>query len=150
LVYLDNEKIKKKNAKVVKSKLKIRIRNKRSDGCLSSQRKMSVDSDNMDVDPRFKTILNDVLRYGTDKNGKFVNYKFMPDQPKPNIYLRKYSPEKIRIHENIKNHMNSYLSREPYDKNGGNLKSKQFKEPLQSLDIGKTASFRDLKGNLKI
>lgn len=92
--------------------------------------------------------MDDVLKYGTDiKTGKVVNFKFIPDLPKPNFYLRKYSPEKIRINDNIRNHMNLYLAREPYDKDGISLRTKKIHETQQSLDIGKTASFRDLKGN---
>ena len=75
-------------------------------------------------DPRFKTILNDVIKYEPGQPGKIVNFKFRPDPEKPNFYLRKYSPEKIRIKENIKNHSRSFLSREPYHRDGLSLRNR--------------------------
>jgi len=84
----------------------------------------TVETECIEKDPRFKTILNDVLKFDPSESGKIVNFKFRPDHEKPNFYVRKYSPEKEGIANNIKQYMKLYLPREPYHKDGVSLRNR--------------------------
>lgn len=89
----------------------------------------SINSEKIQNDPRFKTVLNDILKYDMSKPGKFVNYKFRPDPEKLNVYLRHYMPEKERVPSNINDHNSHYHPREPYDNHNVSIRhSKSIRE----------------------
>lgn len=74
-------------------------------------------------DPRFKTILNDMLKYDSKVPGRIVNFKFRPAQEKPNFYIRKYSPEKIRVRENEQLNKSLLHDRDPHHRYGRSLRN---------------------------
>ncbi|CAI2370997.1 unnamed protein product [Moneuplotes crassus] len=105
----------------------------------------TLEPDNLRKDPRFKIVLNDVLKYGSKEKGKIVNFKFRPGNEKPNFYIRRYSPEKERIAETVKFNQSLFLDREPHHRYGLTINnSGKTRESAQSLDIAKTMSIQEL------